>query len=89
MLQVTVGDDLGPGAVAALRRAGADPVVDRRRHTVSAAVDAPRDVARLMRALEEADVAVTDLDLVQPTLDDAYLALIAQHASTDPARAAR
>jgi len=62
-------------ALAALRGAGLAPVHDAERGAVSAPVTASRELAVVVRALDEAGVEVGDLGLSEPTLDDVYLAL--------------
>jgi len=71
---VTVLDPrLQPVAVDELRRSGmAASGVDR---TVAVPIEAPGDVARVVRILDHARIALTDLAVAEPTLDGVYLAL--------------
>jgi ABC-2 type transport system ATP-binding protein len=64
--------DVAP-ALAALRRAGLEPVPDDR--TLTAPVNSSRQLAVVVRALDEAGVEADELALHEPTLDDVYLAL--------------
>jgi ABC-2 type transport system ATP-binding protein len=41
------------------------------------------DVAKVVRALDEAKILVESLDLVQPTLDDVFVAKTGQHLEGD------
>ncbi|GAA4857624.1 ATP-binding cassette domain-containing protein [Saccharopolyspora rosea] len=60
-------------AVDPLRAAGFAPSHDDRRVTIP--VTATRELAAVVRALDEAGVEVADLGIGEPTLDDVYLAL--------------
>ncbi len=64
-------------ALDALRRAGFDPAHDQARLTIP--VSASRQLADVVRALDDAGIDIGDLGLGEPTLDDVYLAL-AHHA---------
>lgn len=64
--------DVAP-ALAALRRAGLEPVREDR--TLTAPVESSRQLAVVVRALDEAGVEADELALHEPTLDDVYLAL--------------
>jgi ABC-2 type transport system ATP-binding protein len=58
------------------RIAGVEPTVDvGARSVVAAASGGVASIAALAEALAEADVAVEDLGLAQPTLDDVFLTL--------------
>jgi ABC-2 type transport system ATP-binding protein len=65
-------------ALAALGRAGLSPVHDAEHGAVAAPVTASRELAVVVRALDEAGVEVDDLGLSEPTLDDVYLSLAHQ-----------
>jgi ABC-2 type transport system ATP-binding protein len=41
------------------------------------------DVARVVRALDDAGIAVESLDLVQPSLDDVFVAKTGHHLEAD------
>jgi hypothetical protein len=43
----------------------------------------PSEVGPIVRALDEAGLAVESLDLVQPTLDDVFVAKTGQHLEGD------
>ena len=49
-----------------------------------AAPDEAEDLARVAAAVAEADVAVDEIALRRPTLDDAFLALTGHMAHEDP-----
>ncbi|MGX7824537.1 ATP-binding cassette domain-containing protein [Actinokineospora sp. 24-640] len=65
-------------AVGALTRAGLNSTYDQGRNAVTAAVAESAQLATVVRALDEVDVAVAELALAEPTLDDVYLALTRQ-----------
>lgn len=65
-------------AVRALRDAGLTPTYDPQQHRISAAVVASRELAAVVRILDEARVEVAELGLGEPTLDDVYLATAVQ-----------
>ncbi|ONI85764.1 daunorubicin/doxorubicin resistance ABC transporter ATP-binding protein DrrA [Saccharothrix sp. ALI-22-I] len=65
-------------AGAALERAGLQPVAAR--NTLTAPVTSSREIAIVVRALDEVGLEATELALGEPTLDDVYLTL-AQHAA--------
>ncbi|SFS81683.1 ATP-binding cassette domain-containing protein [Saccharopolyspora flava] len=60
-------------ALQALRTAGFDPVHDGARLTIP--VGASRQLADVVRALDDSGLDIGDLGLGEPTLDDVYLAL--------------
>lgn len=64
-----------PGAVKALAAAGFHPTHDEERGTITVPVAASRELAAVVRALDEVGVELSDLALGEPTLDDVYLAL--------------
>jgi ABC-2 type transport system ATP-binding protein len=69
--------------IAGLMRgcAQADPTVDRPTRSVTAPTEGgPGAIARLASDLDEAGIAVEDLGLRQPTLDDVFLTLTGQTA---------
>jgi ABC-2 type transport system ATP-binding protein len=45
------------------------------------------EVASVVRALDEAGIAVESLDLVEPTLDDVFVAKTGQHIETEDSSA--
>jgi ABC-2 type transport system ATP-binding protein len=82
---VTLADaDVAATALTALERAGFQPVHDEARHAVIAPVAASKDLAVVVRALDEVGVEVAELAFSEPTLDDVYLTLA---ANTAPAAA--
>ncbi|WP_367131493.1 ATP-binding cassette domain-containing protein [Saccharothrix sp. HUAS TT1] len=76
---VTLADasDL-PKAAEALERAGMQPVAAQ--NALTAPVTSSREIATVVRALDEVGLEATELALGEPTLDDVYLTL-AQHAA--------
>ncbi|MFJ1569439.1 ATP-binding cassette domain-containing protein [Streptomyces erythrochromogenes] len=62
-------------AVGALRRASLDPAVDPQSGCLVIPIDASKDVATVIRALDQAGAEATELSFGEPTLDDVYLAL--------------
>ncbi|GAB3290405.1 ATP-binding cassette domain-containing protein [Parasphingorhabdus pacifica] len=69
--------------IGALTAAGLHPTHDGQRHTLTTPVTASRDLAVVVRALDEVGVEVGELALGEPTLDDVYLALA--HQTSAPA----
>jgi ABC-2 type transport system ATP-binding protein len=76
-LEVTVGapDELLPAAAALGDFASDQPVVDGEAGRVVAPVRAGVPLADVVRALDAAGVATTDLHRREPTLDDVFLAI--------------
>ncbi|MGH4011734.1 MAG: ATP-binding cassette domain-containing protein [Pseudonocardiaceae bacterium] len=64
--------DIGP-ALNTLRRAGLDPLLSGR--TLTAPVESSRELAVVVRALDDAGIEADELGLHEPTLDDVYLTL--------------
>jgi ABC-2 type transport system ATP-binding protein len=86
-LHVVVTHDVDlPGAVLAVERVtGGAAKVDAATRSVTAPVDGgPAAVAELAGLLAAAAVAVEDLGLRQPTLDDVFLALTGKPAADEP-----
>ncbi|MGW3165206.1 ATP-binding cassette domain-containing protein [Streptomyces sp. NPDC001142] len=88
-IEVVAGDAADLPAVAGIvgRAAGAGPVVldeaDRRVHT--GVLDRVAALTEVVRALQDAGIAVEDIGLRRPTLDDVFLALTGSPASERPA----
>lgn len=78
-----------PEAAAALRgKFGREPDVDTEQHTLAvAANDRPGLLTDTLRLLDAADVAVTDVRLRTPTLDDVFFALTGRAHGTPQASA--
>ncbi|MCS7476178.1 ATP-binding cassette domain-containing protein [Umezawaea endophytica] len=70
-----------PKAVESLVRAGLHPVLDVEHNTLTAPVTASRELAVVVRALDEVGLEATELALGEPTLDDVYLTLAANKAA--------
>lgn len=64
-----------PTATAALRRAGLEPQAGEPPGAVGVPVRAATALAAVVRALDDAGVAITGITLSEPTLDDVYMAL--------------
>ncbi|MCZ9349318.1 ATP-binding cassette domain-containing protein [Streptomyces mutabilis] len=84
-LALETGEDRN-AAGAALRGAGFAPVVgEEDPRAVVVPIDATREIAEVVRALDQVGVEATELTFGEPTLDDVYLALADQSASRTPA----
>jgi ABC-2 type transport system ATP-binding protein len=70
-----------PKAMESLVRAGMHPVLDAEHNTLTAPVIASRELAVVVRALDEVGLEATELALGEPTLDDVYLTLAANKAA--------
>lgn len=64
-------------AGAALARAGFEPVSGAERSMLVLPIDASRDIAAVVRALDQVGVEAAELSFGEPGLDDVYLALAA------------
>ncbi|MFT2015966.1 ATP-binding cassette domain-containing protein [Streptomyces sp. 796.1] len=64
-----------PRATEALRRAGLEPQPGEPTGTVGVPVPESTALAAVVRALDDAGVAITGITLSEPTLDDVYMAL--------------
>ncbi|CAL9271763.1 Daunorubicin_doxorubicin resistance ATP-binding protein DrrA [Streptomyces sp. SudanB5_2050] len=83
-LALETGEDRN-AAGAALRGAGFAPVVgEEDPRAVVVPIDATREIAEVVRALDQVGVEATELTFGEPTLDDVYLALADQAASRTP-----
>jgi ABC-2 type transport system ATP-binding protein len=84
VLEVHVRDaDALQGAASVLATVGGDPQVDLASHRASVAVDdGTRRLLEAVRALDHGGVAVEDIALRRPTLDEVFLTLTGP--STDP-----
>ncbi len=72
-----------PGAMCAvLRRAGMEAAVDTAAGTVVIPISASREVAVIVRELDQVGIEAAELSFGEPSLDDVYLAL-----AENPARA--
>jgi ABC-2 type transport system ATP-binding protein len=71
--------DVAP-ARAALERVGLAPQFDLEHGTLTTPVTASRELAVVVRALDEAGLEAAELALGEPTLDDVYLTLAARAA---------
>jgi ABC-2 type transport system ATP-binding protein len=62
-------------ALPALTAAGFSPTHDETRNALTVPVTASRELADVVRALDDSGIDIGDLGLGEPTLDDVYLAL--------------
>ncbi|HET8931436.1 MAG TPA: ATP-binding cassette domain-containing protein [Acidimicrobiales bacterium] len=82
----TVADDADLDAAAAVlaRMCGTEPVTDHANHTTTApTTDGVAGLAAVAGALAEAEIAVEDLSLRQPTLDEVFLTLTGETPSEE------
>jgi len=82
-VDLVLRDDAGVAEAAAIlaRVSDAEPVVDRSRRSVSAPVhDRVASLTEVLQAVQAAGVAVDDVALRQPTLDDVFLQLTGSRA---------
>jgi ABC-2 type transport system ATP-binding protein len=70
-----------PKAMRSLEQAGLQPVLDAEHNTLTAPVTASRELAVVVRALDEVGLEASELALGEPTLDDVYLTLAANQAA--------
>ncbi len=70
-----------PKAMRSLEQAGLQPVLDAEHNTLTAPVTASRELAVVVRALDEVGLEASELALGEPTLDDVYLTLAANKAA--------
>ncbi|AQS72410.1 daunorubicin/doxorubicin resistance ABC transporter ATP-binding protein DrrA [Streptomyces pactum] len=81
---LTLGtDEAPPLAGAALRAAGFAPVNgEEGTRSLAVPIDATREIADIVRALDQVGVEATELTFGEPTLDDVYLTLAEQSAGS-------
>jgi ABC-2 type transport system ATP-binding protein len=77
-LELTLAEDAGERAQEILARFG-DPMPSRDGVLMVRLEHGASDVARIVRALDDADLCVESLNLVQPTLDDVFVANTGRH----------
>ena len=70
---------LGRARRGDLRRLRPHPAARRTDGSWSSSSDGAADVAKVVRALDEAGILVESLDLVEPTLDDVFVAKTGEH----------
>jgi ABC-2 type transport system ATP-binding protein len=90
-VDLVLRDDDGVAEAAAIlaRVSDAEPVLDRSRRSVSAPVhDRVASLTEVLQAVQAAGVAVEDVALRQPTLDDVFLQLTGSRTSDDETAAA-
>lgn len=75
-VNATLTDTSSTGqALRALTAAGFSPTHDETRDALTVPVTASRELADVVRALDDSGIDIGDLGLGEPTLDDVYLAL--------------
>ncbi|MFJ2805914.1 ATP-binding cassette domain-containing protein [Kitasatospora sp. NPDC087271] len=87
VLDGPAGNDSGNDserAAEALRRAGLAPVTGREDAALVVPIEATRDIAAVVRALDGVGIEAAELTFGEPGLDDVYLALA--HRPDSPAR---
>ncbi|RZS31125.1 ABC-2 type transport system ATP-binding protein [Herbihabitans rhizosphaerae] len=73
---VTLTGESDPAAaLESLRRKGLRPMNEKPQRALTIPVGAASDVAVVVRALDDVDAEVSELNVHEPTLDDVYLAL--------------
>ena len=77
-LELTLAEDTGERAQEILERFG-EPMPSRDGVLMVKLEHGASDVARIVRALDDADLCVESLNLVQPTLDDVFVAKTGRH----------
>jgi ABC-2 type transport system ATP-binding protein len=87
VIDVHVRDaDALSGAATVLSTVGRDPQVDLAAHRASVAVDGTHRLMQAIRALDHLGVAVEDISLRRPTLNEVFLTLTGKSTdSSDPA----
>ncbi|MGC5247142.1 ATP-binding cassette domain-containing protein [Gordonia sp. DT219] len=81
---VTVSDDADlPQARELLSRSGNEVFVDENARTVTTAAAGLSDLTRIAGWFDESRIAVDDLGLVRPSLDDVFLSLTGHRAEQD------
>jgi len=83
VVEVHVRDaDALAGAAKVLSTVGGDPRVDLATHRASVAVDGTHRLLEAVRALDGVGVAVQDISLRRPTLDEVFLTLTGKPTGT-------
>ena len=87
-IEVTVAalDDADEVARILARFSGGEVQRPRRRQLVAPISGGPPTFRKVLRAVEEAEIAVYDVGLRRPTLDDVFLALTGHAAEPAPER---
>ncbi|GAA1482005.1 daunorubicin resistance protein DrrA family ABC transporter ATP-binding protein [Gordonia sinesedis] len=92
VLTVAEADDI-PAAEALLRKAGSEVFVDHAARRLTTSADGLGDLTRVVAWFDDSGIAVDDLGLARPSLDDVFLSLTGHRAEdtdstdTDPATA--
>ncbi|KAB2352766.1 ATP-binding cassette domain-containing protein [Actinomadura rudentiformis] len=75
-----------------LSGSGLRPALDEARTSVTVPVETSRDIATIVRALDDAGLELSELQVAEPTLDEVYLSLMsaaAQSAGSERAEAVK
>ena len=78
-------EELDQVAAVLARISDDEPHIDRVANTTAVAVDGAHQLADAVRRLDEAGLAVSDIGLRRPTLDDVFLTLTGHRAEEAPA----
>ncbi|MFZ2239205.1 MAG: ATP-binding cassette domain-containing protein [Gordonia amarae] len=81
-LTVTDADDID-AAAALLRKTGSEVFVDRNARRITTPAGGLGDLTRVAGWLDESNIAVDDLGLARPSLDDVFLALTGHRAEDE------
>ncbi|MFW0783052.1 ATP-binding cassette domain-containing protein [Gordonia sp. CPCC 206044] len=84
VLTVSDTDDI-PEAEALLRKTGADVFIDHGARRLTAPANGLPDLTRVVSWFDESGIAVDDLGLARPSLDDVFLSLTGHRAEDDTA----
>jgi ABC-2 type transport system ATP-binding protein len=79
VLTVSDPDDI-PEAEALLRKTGAEVFVDHNARRLTAPAEGLADLTRVVAWFDESGIAVDDLGLARPSLDDVFLSLTGHRA---------
>lgn len=86
---ITVSDDADlPHARELLSRSGTEVFVDENARTITTAASGLSDLTRIAGWFDQSEIAVDDLGLVRPSLDDVFLSLTGHRAEQDAAATA-
>ncbi|WAC53665.1 ATP-binding cassette domain-containing protein [Gordonia sp. SL306] len=84
VLTVSDPDDI-PEAEALLRKTGTEVFIDHGARRLTAPADGLGDLTRVVAWFDESGIAVDDLGLARPSLDDVFLSLTGHRAEDDSA----
>ncbi|GAB16976.1 putative ABC transporter ATP-binding protein [Gordonia effusa NBRC 100432] len=79
VLTVSAADDI-PAAAALLAKTGGEVFIDRGARKLTAPADGLSDLTRVIGWFDESGIAIDDLGLARPSLDDVFLSLTGHRA---------